>query len=234
MIDVDFEELLHKRIITSCRKLFTDREYKHASHEAMTQVEIALKEKSGVKNKFGVNLCRSLFGGPKSKGIKLRVPFGNEMQEQAARFFEGAFSYYRNYAVHDGENIDKRICIRILIMASDLLDLIAASPRSFTEIGGVEGLIKEGIFTERKDLLSLLRFLDGYACPDDVFDGFLEDLAFKGFNDSQLQALFDTGLVEYMVESYGPHLFEQPHDPFASEDLGCFRLTTLGKEIVGN
>ena len=177
--------------------------------------------------KFGVNLCHSLFG--EKNGIKLHIPFGQEFQEKAEGLFCGAFSYYRNYAVHDGTKINKFVSIRVLVIASELLDLIGASPLSFIDIGGVEGLVKEGVFTDAKELFALLRFLDGYTFPEESFDGFYEDLALKGFSDIQLQAVLDTGLVEYVVEPYIPSAFERIND--LPESLGCFHLTPMGKEI---
>jgi hypothetical protein len=43
---------LHKRILTECGQLFIDSQDRHAAREAMVQVEIALKEKSGVKKEI--------------------------------------------------------------------------------------------------------------------------------------------------------------------------------------
>ncbi len=72
----------------------------------MPQVELALKERSGLSNLYGVRLVNALFG--QGKGIKLRVPFGTGLQKHAHALFQAAFSYYRNYAVHDGSLIDKQ------------------------------------------------------------------------------------------------------------------------------
>jgi uncharacterized protein (TIGR02391 family) len=103
---IDLEDLLSPRIVKHCMPLYSDGHYKHAAFEAMKQVELALKEKGEVKDKkFGVTLVRSLFG--KGQGIKLRVPFGEDMQSKAEILFEGAFSYYRNYAAHDGRAINE-------------------------------------------------------------------------------------------------------------------------------
>ena len=104
-MEVNIKTLLHPRIDKHCETLFDDGHYKHVASEAMIQVELALKEQSGEKKKFGVNLTKSLFGV--GRGIKLRVPFGEELQEKAELLFCGAFSYYRNYAAHDGSKIDK-------------------------------------------------------------------------------------------------------------------------------
>ena len=157
----------------------------------MTQVELALKEKSGVENKFGVNLCTDLFGA--GKGVKLRVPFGEESQKAAERLFAGAFAYYRNYAAHNGSNIDKRVCLRVMVLASELLDLIGASDLSFADVGGVAGLIKADVFSGRESLRNLLHLLEGYTILDDIVDGFFETLALRGFCETQVHAVMAYG-----------------------------------------
>jgi len=45
----ELEELYHPRILKHCSQLVVDGHFKHAAIEAMTQVELALKEKSGTK-----------------------------------------------------------------------------------------------------------------------------------------------------------------------------------------
>jgi len=233
-MDIKFETLLHQRVLTHCKQLVIDGHYKHAAFEAMIQVELALKEKSGVKNKFGVNFTQSLFG--QGDGIKLRVPFGEEMQKQVERLFSGAFSYYRNYTAHDGSKIDQSACLRIMILSSELLDLLGASNLSFTDVGGISGLVQTGVFSDKSQLLELLRFLEGKVLPDHVCDGFYEDLAYKGFSDNQVQAVFDIGLVEYVTKPYTPSKLDRLafNNLPPPEELGWFELTKLGKEISTN
>ena len=230
-MSLNIEELLHPRIVTHCKKLIDDGHYKLAAFEAMKQVELALKEKSGVKKKFGVRLANSLFGNGKS--IKLRVPFGDDLQPQAKLLFDGAFSYYRNYAAHDGAKIDRSVCLRILMIASELLDLIGASDISFADIGGLDGLVQEGIFQNKNQIFNLLKFLDDNILPDHVCDGFYEDLSSKGFSESQLQAVIETDLVEYISE---PYIADESdgisNDPLVPDELGSFQLTLLGRSIV--
>lgn len=231
-MNAEFEALLHPRVLTHCKQLFNDGHYKHASLEAMTQVELALKEKSGVKGKFGVFLCRSLFG--KGTGIKLRVPFGDDMQQEAEQLFSAAFSYYRNYAAHDGSKIDRETCLRIMVLASELLNLIGASALSFADVGGFPGLVKKGLFTNEPSVCKLLRFLDGYAFPDVVVDGLYEQLAWKGFSQDQVQAVIEVGLVECLERPYIPSA-EEIKDAFAPpETIAWFELTPLGREVISN
>jgi uncharacterized protein (TIGR02391 family) len=161
---MDAEQLLSPRIAKHCIPLYNDGHFKHAAHEAMIQVELALKEKGQVKdNRFGHTLMESLFGvGGKGQYIRLWVPLGQELQSQAEQLFKGTFAYYRNYSAHDGSKIDQYQCLRIMILASELLDLIDASSLSFSDIGGVEGLIKAGAFASKEQVLGLLDLLDGY------------------------------------------------------------------------
>lgn len=223
MSDV-FEEILHPRIAGKCMARYQDGYFKEAALEAMTQVERAIKEKSGVTNKYGVNLVGSVFGtGP---GIKLRVPFGEHMQENAQKYFEAAFSYYRNYAAHEGDKIDGPICLRVLVMASDLLVLVGASVVSFSDIGGVKGLVKQGVFSSSAEVSKLLSFLDDHCLPNEVVDGFYEELGERGFEDKHLQSLFDCGLVEYRVN---PDVDDPSH---MTDSIGVFYLTPSGKDLL--
>ncbi|HXB20830.1 MAG TPA: TIGR02391 family protein [Candidatus Solibacter sp.] len=218
------ERLLHPRIATHCLLRYRDGYYKDAAAEAMTQVERAIKEKagtSGTPKLCGVTLVKNVFGG---SGIKLRVPFGPHMQEPAQKFLEGAFSYYRNYAVHEGEGINELGCLRILVVASDLLDLVGATTRSFADIGGVSGLISTGIFVAEKQVHGILSFLDKNVLPEETCDGFYENLYDKGFTEGQLKAMIDFGLVEYHVEPV--------NDPENDTDsVGVFTLTPLGRNV---
>lgn len=230
---IELGELLNPTVVKHCMPLYRDEHYKHAALEAMIQVEKALKEKAGegghIKG-YGVRLATNLLG--KGKGIKLRVPLGEDLQPQAKTLFEGAFAYYRNYAAHDGTKIDQRICLRIMLLASELLDLIDASSLSFADVGGIEGLVKAGAFTDKEELLSLLEFLDGHYLPDEDGAGFYEHLYERGFRDSQLEAVIELDLVQYQVEDYVPHPYELLHDHSYPDTMGWFELTDLGKRAV--
>jgi len=230
---IELGELLNPRVVKHCMPLYRDEHYKHAALEGMIQVEKALKEKAGeggdIKG-YGVRLATNLLG--KVKGIKLRVPLGEDLQPQAKTLFEGAFAYYRNYAAHDGTKIDQRICLRIMVLASELLDLIDASSLSFADVGGIEGLVKAGAFTDKEELLSLLEFLDGHHLPDEDGAGFYEHLYERGFRDSQLEAVIELDLVQYQVEDYVPHPYELLHDHSYPGTMGWFELTDLGKKAV--
>lgn len=229
-MSTDFESLLHPRVATHCLPLYVDSHYKHAALEGMTQVEVAIKEKSEVQGRFGVNLVTALFGN--SRSIKLRVPFGDDMQKYAEVLFKGAFGYYRNYCAHDGTKVDARTCARIMVLASELLDLVGASRVSFTDVGGVEGLVEAGTFREKARIVNLLNILDGFTLPDDGAEWLEDDLLKHGYTFTQVEALLDIGLVEYISQDYvvPVQLLDIELDP--PDTVGWFRLTDLGRKIA--
>jgi len=233
---MELDELISPRIKKHCFPLFVDKYYKHAVREAMTQVELALKEKGMVRdNRYGVNLVRSVLDlGGKQKIVKLRIPLGDELQEQAKILFEGAFSYYRNYATHDGSKIDERICMRILILASELLELIDASSLSYSDLGGIDGLLKSGVFSDKNQLLGVLSLLSGYHLPDGDADGLRDDLFEKfGAGDEQITAVLELDLARYQEVDYIPDAEELKIVNHTLPDtIGWFELTDLGWKII--
>jgi uncharacterized protein (TIGR02391 family) len=227
---VNVDTILHPRIQRHCLPLYRDGYYKHAALEAMTQVELALKEKlksaGSDEKKYGVSLVKRLFGTAQL-GIKLRVPLGDDLQSQAEVLFTGAFKYYRNYCAHDGSRVNEVTGLRIMVLASELLDLIGAASLSYEDIGGIEGLVETGGFKSKETLLTLLSFLDGYALPDEAADGFYEDFYQHGFTDSQLEAVIELELVQYRVEDCVLPSVSMD-DPWNLETVGWFELTDLG------
>jgi uncharacterized protein (TIGR02391 family) len=228
MTKIDIDKLLHQRIIDKCKSLYEDGHFPQAALESMKQVELALKEKAEIGEKiFSARLVDQLFGS--GKGIKLKIPLGDEIQEQAKLLFKGAFSYYRNYAAHDGSKIDETICIRVMVLASELLDLIGASSISFTEIGEVKGLIEKGVFDDESQIADLLSFLSSQVFPYETFDGMFEDLAERSYSDQQYQAVFDLDLIEYHSEMRN-HGF--PGEPADWDTFGWLELTTQGRKVL--
>ncbi|NEQ98120.1 MAG: hypothetical protein F6K30_15610 [Cyanothece sp. SIO2G6] len=95
---MDLEELLSPRILKNCWQLYLDQHHKNAAREAIIQVELALKEKKIVKDKkFGRDLISNLFTA-NNKYVKLHVPLGEDLQDDAKALFKGTFAYYRNYS----------------------------------------------------------------------------------------------------------------------------------------
>ena len=230
---LELEELLSPRIKKHCMPMFRDGHYKHAAHEAMTQVEQALKEKGRVNDqRFGQTLITSLFKfWGTDKYIRLRVPLGDELQEYAESYFKGVFSYYRNYTAHDGSKIDQRTCLRIMIIASELLELIDASSLSFADLGGVDGLLKAGAFNSKEQLHELLKLLAGYHLPEGDADGLREELWEMGMDDFQINAVLELDLVRYHEEEYVPTLDELMSDGTPLSTIGWFELTELGEKV---
>jgi hypothetical protein len=223
-MDIQLEELLHPRVVDTCMKLLDGEHFPQAALEAMKQVEIALREKGlAPQDRFGERLIKWVLGT--GRHLTLSVPLGEELQDQARLLFRGAFTYYRNYAAHDGANIDRTTCIRVLILASELLDLLDASRLSFETIGGVQGLVDAGIFRDSQQIRSLLVFLDGRTVLEHDFGAHLEDLYQHGFNELQQEAVFDFGLAIYKeTTSYDPM--------FGSTLVGWIDLTAQGDKVL--
>ncbi|MDD5529161.1 MAG: TIGR02391 family protein [bacterium] len=232
-MELELKEILHQRIKDNCMPLYDDGHFSHAAFESMQQVEVAIKEKAGTENLSAHKSIEYAFGS-EIKAIKLKIPFGKERQEKAQKLFESIFSFYRNPLAHEKCEIDKVICVRIMVIASELLDLIDASPISLAEIGGIEGLIKKGIFKNELQLSELLSFLSTQNLPWETFDGMFEDLAKIGYSDNQYQAIFDLGLIEYSSE-----LMEEDDELDAYLELhsgvdmiGHFKLTKEGQGVL--
>jgi hypothetical protein len=227
-MDRPIQCLLAPRIENNCLPRLRDGYFRDAVREAMIEVEKALKEKGRAGDRqFGVNLIRSLFSG-KPGGVRLRVPLGETMQQEALRYFEGVFSYYRNYAAHDGSQIDGRIASRVLIIASELLDLIDASELTLTDSGGIDGLVRVGGFGSAERLCRLLTLLDDYHIPESTYDGLFEDMARNGLDESSLEAAFRLNLVEMHSAKFEAHADEFWGD---TELVEWFELT-FGRDAL--
>lgn len=160
------------------------------------------------------------------------MPFGDAMQKQAETLFKGAFAYYRNYCAHDGQKIDSQTCLRVMVLASELLDLIGASRLSFADVGGFEGLVKAGIFFSEDEIVDILGILDNFTILDDDPRGLEDTLLERGYTFNQIEPLIDIGLIEYISEEYivPIELLDQEHT--LPDTVGWFQLTELGKKIV--
>ncbi len=154
------------------------------------------------------------------------------MQKDACQYLLGVFSYYRNYTVHDGSKIDESHCIKIMILASDIMDLIDVSTKSITADGGCEELVEIKLFPNVKKIAELLRLLESIPIIDDTVDGLFESLYSNGFTDKQYEAIFDYGLGGYVFEPYASNQDERMSDPYLPEEIGWFELTDLGKSIL--
>ena len=82
-----------------------------------------------------------------------------------------------------------------MVLASELLDLVAASNRSFEGIGGVSGFIKAGIFKSAQEFKDFLNFLNGQQFIEDDYSDYEFELKARGFSKIQEEAMFDFGFV---------------------------------------
>lgn len=224
-MEIDFSQVLHDRIRLKCMPLFNGGHYKHAALEAMTIVELSIKEKTDIVAKSGVALCKSAFNG--ENGLQLVVPFGDALQENASRLFQATFSYYRNYAAHDGSNIDSKQCLRILILASELLDLLNASEVRYEPL---RKLVDTGVFQDEEGVRKLLTLLDGYMMPELVYDGLYVDLAKHGFSEEQMHAIMDIGLIYLGAKKV--NLPQEIQMGWEDDEYECFELTAVGRGIL--
>jgi uncharacterized protein (TIGR02391 family) len=224
-MDIDYSNILHDRICLKCLPIFNDGHFKHAALEAMTIVELSIKDKTGIEVKSGVALCKNVFNG--EKGLQLVVPFGDDLQDKASNLFQAAFSYYRNYAAHDGSKIDSKQCLRILVLASELLDLINASELRYEPL---RQLVDAGVFSDGASVQKLLALLDGYMMPELTYDGLYEDLAKNGYSDEQMQALMEIGLL--YLGSKTVEIPPELQNVWESDEFECIELTIIGSGIL--
>ena len=224
------EVQLSPRIQKHCLNRWRDGYHKDAAREAVVQIELALKEKGMVRDKiFGKSLIDSLFTvGGKHKTVKLRVPLGEDLQEQAKHYFSSVFAYYRNYLAHDGSKVDSSIALRILVIASELLDMIDASDLSYTDLGGIEGLLKSEVFEDEYQLLGVLKTCNGYAVLGHDAEG-LRETIFENYGalDHHLDAVLELDLVRYIITE-----FEDYPEYGRYEEGGWLELSNLGKKFI--
>lgn len=228
MIEASIKKLLHPRIIGSCEKIFDDGHFYSAANKSMIEVEIALKVKGKFDNTFyGTRMIKKAFGN--GNNVRLKVPLLGVQQSKARAYFKGVFEYYRNYLAHDGRKITEDTCLKILILASDLLNLIGASQVSLTGIGGVKGVIAMYGFEKRERLSELLEFLSNQTFPWETFDGMFEELAKEGFSDEQYDIVCELDLVEYKSKRMNHSMSDDDSD---WDDFGWLELTDLGEEVL--
>ena len=226
-MDIDISEYLNPKIEHHCLPLFKNEHYPECAHTAMKQVELNLNKKLGIV-KF-TSTAKTIWDKfSDGKGLRLKVPFGEKQQANAKLLFQGAFKYYRNHAAHQDQNITKKIALRIMLIASELLDLLDVCYLSIDEIGGIEEVKAVLGIKNNESLQKLLSLVDGYCIPDDTWDGFFEDLALMGFGNDEYHKLFELNIVDY---EYGPYVPDEGEDN-PPEEIGFFGLTDLGKEVA--
>ncbi|MEN6548089.1 MAG: TIGR02391 family protein, partial [Armatimonadia bacterium] len=202
--------------------------YSHAARQAMILVEEELKRKSGASRQYGQRLAQKAFGG--ATPLQLRVALGEDAQKDASKFLEGAFGYYRNHVMHTSADIGQTKCMMILMIATELMELIGASRLAFHGMETLQQLLDCGKVSDATQLRRLLEYLDQNTTPDEAFDGLWEDLASMSMGEEHLELVADLGLVEWTRDLPGP---EWPlNDPFRPDFLDTVELTADGQEML--
>lgn len=175
---IEITEYLNPKIEHHCLKLFENEHYTECASTAMKQVEIVMNEKCGINGFIpaGKTIDKIFSSG---RGIRLNVPLGEKQKEDAKILFKGAFKYYRNYTAHQQENITKHIALRVMFIASELLDFLGACYLNLKELGGFEEVKNVLEIQDDQRLEELLCLMDNYCFPEDTCDGFFEDLVLK-------------------------------------------------------
>ena len=230
-MQIDIRTYLNPKINHHCLLLFENKHFTECAHTAMKQVEINLNKKVGINRfAFAVTTINKMFSS--GKGVLLRVPLGKNQQENAKLLFKGAFQYYRNYTAHNQEHIDDKIALRVMVLASELLDLLDCCTLDLEELGGVDEIINIFQIQNKNRLNQLLTFIDGQYIIEDISDGLFEDLASNGFSYEQYEKLFELNLV----------FCEESHNQEKGSNCGLshpeyftyfkFKLTEMGHELL--
>lgn len=227
-MEIDSKEFLNPVIMHHCLCLFENEHYSECALTAMKQVEMNLNKKVGIAGyKPAAKTITEMFSD--GKGVRLKVPFGEKEQENAKWLFYGAFKYYRNYSAHDGANITKANALRIMMIASELLDLLDVCYLNLDELGGLEEIRRILRVKDDAQLQELLTYLAGQWVPDDAFDGVFEGLYKRGFDDYQFEKVCELGLLYYESKPYEP---VDENDILEWSEIGFYRLSDLGKEVI--
>jgi len=224
-VDMDIKKLLAPRIEKHCLSLYESGEHKHAAREALVQVELAMRERARLgADSFGARLVQRVFKG--HEGVMLKVPLGDDLQEKAQKYFEAVFLYYRNYVAHDGAQLNEISSLRILFIASELLEMLQASSLTLADKGGIEGLTRIMDCGSPQMLLKLLELLDGYWMPALTYDGLFEMLYNNGFSDEQFQSTIEISLIVMSDFTVRDPQFD------GLEEMERLDLTELGHQVV--
>ncbi|MGE5532289.1 MAG: TIGR02391 family protein [Bacteroidota bacterium] len=224
---IQLSDILHSQIARTCLGSFEQEQYADAARKAMIMVEAELRHRANCSRKmYGRRLVQHVFrqGNP----LQLIVTLEGAEQEEARALFEGAFAYYRNYVMHNLAGIDRRTCIVVLLIASELMTLIGASSFAFRGLETLVSLLDAGKIASWGTLERLLRYLDGHVTLDDTYDGMFEDLLELGVSDETFELVHDIGLIEWEHHDYSP----EPDEMYPPEFLDIAHLTPAGEEAL--
>lgn len=130
--DIDYFALLniHPKVLKASKKLFLNGHYPMAIFEAFKQVEIAVKEKSGIRDKFGAALMQEVFSANTpilkiNDGVK---DSSNDEQKGFMMLFTGAQIGIRDPKGHYNiEQKDPKMTMQYIAFASLLCQMVDKS-----------------------------------------------------------------------------------------------------------
>lgn len=132
---IDFFKMLdiHPKVKKASQELFSDGHYPSAIFEAFKQVEIAVKEKSGVKSKFGAALMQEVFSA-NTPILKVNDGVKSSDEDEQKGFmmlFMGAQIGIRDPKGHDNiEQKDPKEAMQYIAFASLLCRMVDKSTKT--------------------------------------------------------------------------------------------------------
>lgn len=133
---------LHRRLEPQVRRLFSIGEFESAAFRAMREVEIVVREESGLQGMSGVPLMRRAFDA--SEG-HLRSPSHDDGERQRlADLYAGAIGTFKNPSSHRAVEFDDPVEASEVVLFADLLlrivDRIAVPARREREARAAQTL----------------------------------------------------------------------------------------------
>lgn len=126
-----FDHLVtNQQLREATRKLFLDQHYSGSAEKGFVCVENAVKEKSGISDKYGASLMRRVFS-PNSPILSFnstQTQSDRDEQEGYMHLFEGAMIGIRNPRAHGSQlNDEPEEALRFLGLANHLLGMVEKS-----------------------------------------------------------------------------------------------------------
>lgn len=113
------KQILHPRIRDNVFFNFQRGDYQTAVFLAFREVEIYVREKSGIDDEVGVKLMRKAFD--KDKGPMRDATAEEGEREARAHLFAGAIGSYKNPHSHKSVDLSAKDAVEMLVLASHLL-----------------------------------------------------------------------------------------------------------------
>lgn len=126
---------IHPKVLKASKKLFLNGHYSMAIFEAFKQVEISVKEKSGIRGKFGAALMQDAFSAntPILKVNDGEKDSDGDEQKGFMMLFTGAVIGIRDPKGHDNiEQKDPKVAMQYIAFASLLCRMVDKSSKVTT------------------------------------------------------------------------------------------------------